>query len=53
MNTYKLYQVAMVENVPICTFVAGVQATDIVAAETVLLENVPDDGFEYMIVIAK
>ena len=53
MNTYKLYQIAMVENVPICTFITSTTAADIVAAETLLLENVPDNDLEYLIIVVK
>ena len=53
MKTYKLYEVGMVNNVPICTYVAEVQAADIVAAETLLLANVPDNNIEYLILVVK
>lgn len=53
MNTYKLYQVAMVENVPICTYITSTTAADIVTAETALLATVGDSDFEYIIVVVK
>lgn len=53
MRTYKLYQIGMVDNIPICTYVTEVQATDIVAAETALLATVPADNVEYLISVVK
>lgn len=52
-KTYKLYQVGMVNNVPLCTYISEVQAADIVTAEELLLANMPDDDVEYLILIVK
>ena len=43
----------MVGNTPICTYITETQATDSVAAETLLLAGIPSDGFEYLILVVK
>ena len=53
MKTYKLYQVDMLMNAPICTYIAEAQADNINDAETQLLANVPATGVEYLITIVK
>jgi hypothetical protein len=53
MKTYKLYQVDMVMNAPICTFIAQVEAADESAAEDLLLENLPANNVEYLITVVK
>jgi len=52
-KTYKLYQVSMVGNAPICTYITETQAADSAEAETLLLASVPTNGFEYLILVVK
>lgn len=52
-KTYKLYQIGMVSNSPICTYISEVQAENIITAEELLLANMPDDNVEYLILVVK
>jgi len=53
MKTYRLYQVGIVNNIPICTLMGEVQATDESTAEELLLAGMPNDGIEYLITVVK
>ena len=53
MKTYKLYQIGMVNNSPICTYIAEVQAADIITAEELFLAILPDNYLEYLILVVK
>jgi hypothetical protein len=53
MRTYKLYQVDIIMNAPIFTYIAEVQAADFASAETQLLALVPANNVEYIITIVK
>jgi len=53
MRTYKLYQVDIIMNAPIWTFIAEVQAADESTAEDSLLASLPANNVEYVITVVK
>ena len=53
MKTYKLYQVDIIMNAPIWTYIAQVEAADESTAEELLLANLPNDNVEYVITVVK
>ena len=53
MKTYKLYQVDMIMNAPICTFIAQIDAVDESSAEDLLLADLPANNVEYLLTVVK